>query len=103
MLLYLNDLPPEDTGGATTFRELNLQVRPRKGAALAFNNYREDSPTLGDMRCFHAGTPPQVGTKYAVREHSRPHKKASRHLPAAADTPARAPSCLARLHPLKRR
>merc|ERR1712196_748615 len=32
MLLYLNDLPDSDGGGATSFKQLGLRVRPRKGA-----------------------------------------------------------------------
>lgn len=36
LLVYLNDLDPTDPGGATSFRELQIQIRPRKGMALLF-------------------------------------------------------------------
>ena len=42
-----------------------LRVRPKARAALAFDNYLEGAQQ-GDMRCFHAGQPPQSGVKYAV-------------------------------------
>ena len=65
MLLYLNNLPEGDTGGSTHFQMLDLKVKPEARAALAFDNYVEGEPR-GDQRCFHAGEPPTIGTKYAV-------------------------------------
>ena len=52
----------------------SLQVRPEKGAALVFDNYREENPTRGDQRCFHAGQPPQHGVKYAINVWIRSRK-----------------------------
>ena len=66
MLLYLNSLPPGDEGGTTSFRELGIHVAPQARAALAFDNYIEDRPQTGDVRLFHSGRPPHVGTKYAI-------------------------------------
>ena len=66
VLLYLNDLPENDTGGGTHFRSLGITVRPELGSALAFDNYHEEQPHKGDQRCLHAGEPPKEGVKYAV-------------------------------------
>jgi prolyl 4-hydroxylase len=74
MLLYLNDLPEDDEGGATAFRQLNISVRPAKGKALVFDNYEESNPWEGDQRCLHAGQPPQRGVKLAINVWIRARK-----------------------------
>lgn len=65
-MVYLNTLPPDDDGGSTNFPKLGLSVKPLANAALAFDNYHEASRAIGDPRCFHAGAPPKVGSKYAL-------------------------------------
>ena len=60
-------------GRATHFVSLGLRVRPEARAALAFDNYLEGE-VRGDQRCFHAGEPPSVGTKFAVNVWIRARK-----------------------------
>jgi prolyl 4-hydroxylase len=66
MLVYLNELPAHESGGATTLLKLDLSVRPKYRAALVFDNYEEGSPAVGDARVFHRGEPPLNSTKYAL-------------------------------------
>lgn len=50
LLIYLNDVK---SGGATCFKDLNLQVRPEKGKALLF--FPCDQNGIPDDRTMHAG------------------------------------------------
>jgi prolyl 4-hydroxylase len=50
LLVYLNDVK---SGGATCFKDLNIQVRPVKGKALLFfPSFKDGKP---DDRTMHAG------------------------------------------------
>ena len=50
LLVYLNDVK---SGGATCFKDLNIQVRPQKGKALLFFPSQKDGKP--DDRTLHAG------------------------------------------------
>ena len=60
VLCYLNDVPE---GGATAFRRVNFEVKPKKGNALIFflsHEWRVDTEAL------HAGMP-AIDTKWVHR------------------------------------
>ena len=59
LVIYLNDVPE---GGDTHFPELELSVKPKKGAAVYFE-YVNSAGEL-DARCLHAGTPVAKGEKW---------------------------------------
>mgnify|MGYP002851813226 CR=1 FL=1 len=69
VLIYLNDLDdldePATAGGATSFPELGVRVRPQHTSAIYFENYVEGE-LRGDGRCLHQGEAPTASTKFAV-------------------------------------
>ena len=69
VLIYLNDLDdldePATAGGATSFPELGVRVRPQHTSAIYFENYVEGA-LRGDGRCLHQGEAPTASTKFAV-------------------------------------
>lgn len=59
MIMYLNDV---DTGGATVFPKLGLEILPKKGCGLFFS-YANDAGDL-DCRTLHGGSPVLRGEKW---------------------------------------
>ena len=53
-LIYLNDI---FEGGETDFPKVNVKVKPRKGAAVLFDNLEPNSRNIRDD-ALHAGLPP---------------------------------------------
>jgi prolyl 4-hydroxylase len=66
LLVYLNTLPEEETGGGTKFHVLDHVVKPEKGAGLLWHNVT----SLGnvDARTLHSGEPlnSKGSVKYAM-------------------------------------
>lgn len=62
-LLYLND---DFEGGETTFPELGIVHRGRRGDGLFFINAHEDLKP--DRRMLHTGSPPTAGEKWVVTQ-----------------------------------
>ena len=79
LLIYLVDMPPGEPGGGTAFPELHLEVAPKRGAAVAFNDCLDAGGE--DGRSLHAGLPPtQPGTvKYAINAWIRSRPVYSRY------------------------
>lgn len=65
-LLYLND---DYEGGETTFPELGIVVRGRRGEGLYFVNSRTDRSA--DRQMLHTGSPPTRGEKWIVTQFIR--------------------------------
>jgi len=55
-LIYLNNMPPGETGGGTSFPELKLEVQPEQGSAVVFNDCLDNGHE--DGRSLHAALPP---------------------------------------------
>jgi len=43
LLIYLNELPPEEKGGRTIFLKLGAAIKPKKGTGVAWNNLDSDT------------------------------------------------------------
>ncbi|KAL1521325.1 hypothetical protein AB1Y20_020992 [Prymnesium parvum] len=72
-LIYLNDMPEGETGGGTGFPELNIEVAPQQGSAIAFNDCFDNGHE--DGRSLHQAQPPVLpGTvKMAINAWIRSH------------------------------
>jgi prolyl 4-hydroxylase len=68
-MAYLNTV---EEGGATLFTEIGIQIEPKPGVLLLWNNALPDGrPNEGTM---HAGTPVIRGTKYVITKWYRTRK-----------------------------
>ena len=72
ILLYLNDLPPEQ-GGATAFPRLNIKVQPKLGRAVSWTNLNPDRSAHHETS--HAALPVKAGgEKWAIQFWFHPYK-----------------------------
>ncbi|WP_298465316.1 2OG-Fe(II) oxygenase [uncultured Erythrobacter sp.] len=68
-MAYLNDV---EEGGGTHFTEIGINIEPKAGVLLVWNNAKPDgSPNLETM---HAGTPVIKGSKYVITKWYRTRK-----------------------------
>jgi hypothetical protein len=61
--MYLNDVPE---GGGTRFNNLDLTVKPKKGAALIWPSVQDQRPHDKDERTMHEAMPVIEGVKYGT-------------------------------------
>ena len=68
-MAYLNEV---EEGGGTHFTEIGINIEPKPGVLLVWNNSKPDgSPNLETM---HAGTPVVSGSKYVITKWYRTRK-----------------------------
>ena len=53
-------------GGGTSFTDLDLQVKPTRGAALVWPSLSDADPNVPELRTHHEALPVTKGTKYAA-------------------------------------
>ena len=68
-VLYLSDV---EAGGGTAFPEIGLEILPKKGGAVFFQN--TDSQYVPDRRTLHAGSPVTKGVKFIANKWLRERK-----------------------------
>lgn len=66
LVIYLNDV---EEGGETVFPKLHLSISPRKGMAVYFEYFYQDSEL--NERTLHAGTPVITGEKWVATQWMR--------------------------------
>jgi len=72
VLLYLNDMQPEQ-GGATAFPSLNIQVQPKLGRAVSWTNLNPDRSPHAETS--HAALPVKAGgEKWAIQFWFHPYR-----------------------------
>ena len=60
-MCYLNDV---EEGGETSFKQLKLKIKPKRGTAVIWNNlYRNGTP---NYKTVHEALPPVSGDKYVI-------------------------------------
>jgi prolyl 4-hydroxylase len=64
LLIYLNDLDPGDSGGATNFPQLNLAFKCEQGSGLLWHNV--DGYCQPDVMTQHGGVAPKTSTKFVL-------------------------------------
>jgi len=65
IFVYLNDLPPHETGGGTRFANAGVTIRPERGKGVLWYNTRPNSQAI-DERTAHSGEPVHVSRKYGL-------------------------------------
>lgn len=70
IMVYLNDV---DSGGETNFPKLGLNIIPKKGKAVVWNNLHEDGS--GNYEVIHSGKPVTKGEKWIITKWIRSSKK----------------------------
>lgn len=70
IMVYLNDV---DSGGETNFPKLGLNITPKKGKAVVWNNLHEDGS--GNYQVIHSGKPVIKGEKWIITKWIRSNKK----------------------------
>ncbi len=70
IMVYLNDV---DSGGETNFPKLGLNIIPKKGKAVVWNNLHEDGS--GNYEVIHSGKPVTKGEKWIITKWIRSNKK----------------------------
>tara|TARA_Y100001970_G_scaffold283266_1_gene397957 strand:+ start:1028 stop:1708 length:681 start_codon:yes stop_codon:yes gene_type:complete len=70
IMVYLNDV---DSGGETNFPKLGLNIIPKKGKAVVWNNLHEDGN--GNYEVIHSGKPVTKGEKWIITKWIRSNKK----------------------------
>jgi prolyl 4-hydroxylase len=63
VFLYLSDV---ESGGETSFPELDINIVPKKGKAVLWTNVESASPTRKNMKTVHEAKEVKKGLKYAA-------------------------------------
>ncbi len=70
IMVYLNDV---HSGGETNFPKLGLNIIPKKGKAVVWNNLHKDGS--GNYEVIHSGKPVTNGEKWIITKWIRSNKK----------------------------